>query len=287
MNQKNNKLGDSQAAILAQALPFMQRYEGKVIVVKYGGAALEEGKEEAAALFASDCVLLRQSGLKPVIVHGGGKHINKMLERLNIKSQFKDGLRITTREMAEVIEMVLAGHVNKKIVDCIAQAGGRAVGISGRDGKLMSVKKTADESLGFVGEPDKVDIKIITTLLEAGAIPVIAPTASDEQGQIYNINADIFAGALASALGAARLLMMTDVIGLMERDGSLITSLSVDNANGILASGIASQGMKPKIETCIQAVRQGVEAAVILDGRKPHALLLELFTPHGVGTMIQ
>jgi acetylglutamate kinase len=244
-------------------------------------------EEEAAKLFAQDVVLLRQSGLKPVIVHGGGKHINKMLERLNIKSEFKNGLRITTKEMAEVIEMVLAGHINKIIVDDIGQANGRAVGITGRDGQLMSVKKIADEALGFVGEPDKIDIKIIMTLLEAGIIPVVAPTGSDGQGQVYNVNADVAAGALAGALGATRLLMMTDVIGLMERDGSLIPSLSAEDARGLLASGVATEGMKPKIETCVQAVRDGVEAAVILDGRKPHALLLELFTPHGVGTMIQ
>ena len=282
-NNVQNNLGEEQAAILAQALPFMQAYDNKIVVIKYGGAAMEE---DAAHNFAHDVVLLRQSGVKPVIVHGGGKHINRMLERLGIQSQFQNGLRVTTKEMAEIIEMVLAGNINKKIVDTISRAHGKAVGLSGRDGNLMQVKKYNDD-LGFVGVPDKIDNKIITTLLNENLIPVIAPTASSEEGQVYNINADVAAGAIAASLKATRLLMMTDVIGLMEADGSLIPSLSTEDANAILASGIATEGMRPKIETCIQAVRQGVEAAVILDGRKPHALLLELFTPHGIGTMIQ
>lgn len=280
-----NNLGGEQAAILASALPFMQRYSGKIIVIKYGGAAMES--EAAAKLFAQDVVLLWQSGVLPVIVHGGGKDINAMLERLNIKSEFKDGLRVTSKETAEVVEMVLAGPINKKIVENIAASGGRAVGISGRDGLLMKVKKHEGQDLGFVGVPHKIDARVIHTLLAAGFIPVIAPIGSDEQGQVYNVNADNAAGAIAIHLGAMRLLMMTDVLGLLDRDGSLIPSLNSDDAQSIIQSGLATDGMKPKIETCVAAVRQGVQAAVILDGRQKHALLLELFTQHGLGTMIQ
>ena len=276
--------GDMQAKILAEALPFMQRYDGHIIVIKYGGAAMQA---ERAKDFARDVVLLRQSGVKPVIIHGGGRQIDEMLSALNIKSEFKDGLRVTSKRTAEIVEMVLAGHINKKIVDDIAAAGGRAVGIGGRDGRLMRAKKYNQGELGFVGQPDHIDTKIITTLLEAGMIPVIAPSASDIKGEIYNINADIAAGAIASALGAARLMILTDVIGLMDSDGALIPSLSTEDAQSMIVNGIATKGMRPKIETCIKAVRDGVEAAIILDGRHPHALLLELFTPHGAGTMIR
>lgn len=276
--------GDRRAKILAEALPFMQRYDGHIIVIKYGGAAMQA---ERAKDFARDVVLLRQSGVKPVIVHGGGKQIDAMLDELNIKSEFRNGLRVTSKRTAEIVEMVLAGHINKKIADDIAHAGGRAVGIGGRDGRLMRAKKYHQTDLGFVGVPDHIDTKIITTLLAAGMIPVIAPSASDGEGEIYNINADIAAGAIASALGAARLIILTDVIGLMDRAGQLIPSLSADDAQSLIINHIATEGMRPKIETCVKAVREGVEAAIILDGRNPHALLLELFTPHGVGTMIK
>lgn len=283
-DERSNEIALDQAAILASALPFMQLYDGRCVVIKQGGAAMEG---YGAKSFAQDVVLLQQSGVKPVIVHGGGKQIDAMLARLGIKSEFKNGLRITTQEIVEIVEMVLAGHINKKITDDVAASGGCAVGISGRDGKLISAKKHKEEGLGFVGLVDKVDINIITTMLDAGIIPVIAPTASDASGQVYNINADSVAGSIAAHLGAQRLIMMSDVIGLMENDGTLIPSLSAEDANSILASGVVKDGMRPKIETCIAAVREGVEAAVILDGRKPHALLLELFTPHGVGTMIK
>lgn len=283
-HKKPNDLAMDQAEILASALPFMQLYDGRCVVIKQGGSSMEASNAKS---FAQDVVLLQQSGVKPVIVHGGGKQIDSMLERLNIKSEFKNGLRITNKETVEIVEMVLAGHINKKITDDIAASGGCAVGLSGRDGKLISAKKHQEEGLGFVGMVDKVDINIITTMLDAGIIPVIAPTASDEEGQVYNINADSVAGAIATHLGALRLIMMSDVIGLMESDGELIPSLSSEDANSILASGDVKDGMRPKIETCIAAVRGGVDAAVVLDGRKPHALLLELFTPHGVGTMIK
>ena len=287
---KQKARGDEQARILAEALPFMQRYDGCVVVIKYGGAAM--GDEQLARDFARDVVLLRQSGVRPVIVHGGGKQINAMLEQLNIKTEFRNGLRVTDQRTAEVVEMVLSGHINKKITDDIVRAGGCAVGICGRDGKLMQAKKLALSSdseiddLGFVGQPEKIDTKIIATLLDAGMIPVIAPCASDQQGRVYNINADTAAGAIASALAATRLILLTDVIGLLDRDGSLVPKLSAEDAQSLIAADIATDGMRPKIATCIQAVREGVDAAIILDGRRPHALLLELFTAHGVGTMI-
>ena len=287
---KQKARGDEQARILAEALPFMQLYDGCVVVIKYGGAAM--GDEQLARDFARDVVLLRQSGVRPVIVHGGGKQINAMLEQLNLKTEFRNGLRVTDQRTAEVVEMVLSGHINKKITDDIVRAGGCAVGICGRDGKLMQAKKLASSSdseiddLGFVGQPEKIDTKIIATLLDAGMIPVIAPCASDQQGRVYNINADTAAGALASALAATRLILLTDVIGLLDRDGSLVPKLSAEDAQSLIAADIATDGMRPKIATCIQAVREGVDAAIILDGRRPHALLLELFTAHGVGTMI-
>ena len=287
---KQKARGDEQARILAEALPFMQLYDGCVVVIKYGGAAM--GDEQLARDFARDVVLLRQSGVRPVIVHGGGKQINTMLEQLNIKTEFRNGLRVTDQRTAEVVEMVLSGHINKKITDDIVRAGGCAVGICGRDGKLMQAKKLTSSSdseiddLGFVGQPEKIDTKIIATLLDAGMIPVIAPCASDQQGRVYNINADTAAGALASALAATRLILLTDVIGLLDRDGSLVPKLSAEDAQSLIAADIATDGMRPKIATCIQAVREGVDAAIILDGRRPHALLLELFTAHGVGTMI-
>ncbi len=290
MASQEENLGAAQARILAEALPFMQLYDGCVVVIKYGGAAMSD--ERLAADFARDVVLLRQSGVRPVIVHGGGRQINDMLAQLNIKTAFRNGLRITDRRTAEVVEMVLSGHINKKITDDIGRAGGRAAGICGRDGKLMQAKKLAateneKDDLGFVGAPDKIETGIITTLLDAGMIPVIAPTSSDAQGDIYNINADTAAGAIASALAATRLILLTDVAGLLDRDGSLVPRLSAENAQSLIDSGVAADGMRPKIATCIDAVRQGVDAAVILDGRKPHALLLELFTAHGVGTMIK
>ncbi len=285
MSQNQNNPGAARAEILSQALPFMQRYAGKIVVIKYGGAAMEDGL--AAKSFAQDVVLLHQSGVLPVVVHGGGKAINKMFDQLNIKSEFKNGLRITTKAMAKVVEMVLAGSVNKKIVDDMGAAGGQAVGLSGRDGNLMRVKKYDLEDLGFVGQPDKINKEIIMTLLAAGIIPVIAPIGSDAQGQVYNVNADVAAGAIAAELGAVRLLMMTDVAGLMDKDETLVPHLSAENAKALVESGVATDGMRPKIEMCVQAVRSGVKAAVILDGRQTHALLLELFTPHGVGTMIE
>ena len=290
---KQEAKGETAARILAEALPFMQLYDGCVVVIKYGGAAM--GDEQLARDFARDVVLLRQSGVRPVIVHGGGKQINAMLEQLNIKTEFRNGLRVTDQRTAEVVEMVLSGHINKKITDDIVRAGGCAVGICGRDGKLMQAKKLTpppeskqgeSDDLGFVGQPEKIDTKIIATLLDAGMIPVIAPCASDQQGRVYNINADTAAGAIASALKAARLILLTDVIGLIDRDGSLVPKLSAEDAQSLIAANIATDGMRPKIATCIQAVREGVDAAIILDGRRPHALLLELFTAHGVGTMI-
>ncbi len=282
--------GDQRARILAEALPFMQLYDGCVVVVKYGGAAM--GDQKLARDFARDIVLLRQSGVQPVIVHGGGKQINEMLAQLNIQTEFRNGLRVTDQRTAEIVEMVLSGHINKKITDDIIRAGGCAVGIGGRDGNLIEAKKLTaraenkEDDLGFVGQPEKINVTIITTLLDAAMIPVIAPCASDQQGRVYNINADTVAGAIASALAATRLILLTDVVGLLDHDGSLVPKLSAEDAQSLIATGVATDGMRPKITTCIDAVRQGVEAAIILDGRRPHALLLELFTAHGVGTMI-
>ena len=286
-----------EADILVQALPFLRRYAGVTVVVKYGGHAM--GDEGLAAKFGRDIALLKQVGVNPVVVHGGGPQINAMLKRLAIQSTFVDGLRVTDAAMVEVVEMVLAGTVNKHVAGLINGAGALAVGICGKDGgmirarKLTRTVKDPDShieralDLGFVGEPVHVDVRVIHALTGAGLIPVIAPVGMGEDGQTYNINADDVAGAVAAALGAQRLLMLTDVAGVLDRDRQLIPEMTVAEAEAGIADGMISGGMIPKVENCVEAVRGGVKGAVILDGRMQHACLLELFKEGGLGTLIR
>ncbi|MFO1069387.1 MAG: acetylglutamate kinase [Geminicoccaceae bacterium] len=284
------------AGTLIEALPFMRRYQDAVMVIKYGGHAM--GDTQAARDFAHDVVLLKQVGIEPVVVHGGGPQIKAMLDRLAIKSSFVDGLRVTDAATVEVVEMVLAGKINKEIVTAIQAAGGKAAGICGKDARLLQARKltrtrrdpdSAIEQvvdLGFVGEPVKVDTDIVDVFIGTDIIPVIAPIGMGEDGQSYNINADTAAGAIAAALKARKLLMLTDVRGVLDRDKQLLTDLRAGEARALIADGTISGGMIPKVETCLEAVDGGVDAAVILDGREPHAILLELFTEHGFGTQI-
>tara|TARA_B100000282_G_C31730703_1_gene490792 strand:+ start:1491 stop:2444 length:954 start_codon:yes stop_codon:yes gene_type:complete len=286
-----------KTGMLVEALPFMRRYSDQTLVVKFGGHAM--GEADYVSAFAADIALLDQVGARPVVVHGGGPQIGAMLKKLQIESKFIDGLRVTDEATISVVEMVLAGGINKALVAAIAQAGGRAVGISGKDGglitarKLMATAKTEGSAieeaidLGFVGEPDHVDTGVLDALNAAKLIPVVAPVGSDGSGETYNINADTAAGAIAAALGATRMLMLTDVAGVLDSDGNLITDLTVSQAEALIRDGTVSGGMIPKVETCINAVLGGAEAAVIMDGRAPHALLVELFTEHGMGTMIR
>ena len=286
-----------QARILAHALPFLRRYAGATIVIKYGGHAM--GEENLAHMFGRDIALLKQVGMNPVVVHGGGPQINSMLARLKISSTFVDGLRVTDQAMVEVVEMVLAGTVNKMVAGLINKAGALAVGICGKDGGLIRARKLRrtvvdpgsrierELDLGFVGEPEHVDVRVIHALTGAGLIPVIAPVGVGEDGQTYNINADTVAGAVAGALGASRLLMLTDVAGVLGADKKLIAEMTVADVEAGVASGFISGGMIPKVENCVNAVKRGVKGAVILDGRQPHACLLELFTEGGHGTIIR
>ena len=278
------------ARTLTDALPYMQKYAGKRFVIKYGGHAMVD--KELARVFARDVTLLRQVGILPVVVHGGGPQIGSMLKRLNIESRFVDGLRVTDAAAMEVVEMVLAGSINKEIVAAINEAGGKAVGISGKDDNLLLARKTEMTKdgervdLGLVGEPDKVNPGIIRSLEQAGVIPVIAPVGFGPDGKTYNINADTAAGAIAAAIGAARLLMLTDVPGVLDKAGILVQQLTAGEVRALAADGTISGGMIPKLETCLAAVESGVEAAVILDGRVPHSMLLEIFTPQGIGTLV-
>jgi len=286
----------AKAGVLAEALPYMRRFSGQCFVIKYGGHAM--GDSSLAADFARDIVLLKQVGIDPIIVHGGGPQIGAMLERLKIKSEFIDGLRVTDAETVEIVEMVLSGSINKQIVSAINAAGGRAIGLSGKDGNLMSVRKlrrTQRETdsniekildLGFVGDPSHVSSDLLESLIKADIIPVIAPIGVGEDGATYNVNADTAAGAVASAVGAARLLMLTDVPGVLDKTGELIADIGVEQARALIADGTISGGMIPKVETCIEAVENNVEAAVIMDGRAAHSLLIEIFTEHGIGSAI-
>ena len=288
----------AKAETLTEALPYLQRYAGRTFVVKYGGHAM--GDPERQRDFAEDMVLLKAIGINPVVVHGGGPQIGEMLKRLGVESRFVDGLRVTDKATAEVAEMVLAGSINKEIVGWIGQAGGRAVGISGKDARLVTAEKVggrrdADRlqgierhvDLGFVGEPVAIDRSIIDTLTAAGVIPVIAPVAIGADGHTYNINADTMAGAIAAALGAARFFLLTDVVGVLDKAGELLTDLDAERIGTLIADGTVSGGMIPKLETCVQAVAAGVDAAVIIDGRVPHAILLEIFTRAGAGTLVR
>jgi acetylglutamate kinase len=278
------------ARTISEALPYMRRYSGKSFVIKYGGHAMVD--KELAEVFARDIVLLKQVGINPIVVHGGGPQINDMLKRLNIKSEFIDGLRVTDAAAMQVVEMVLAGSINKSIVGAIQAAGGAAVGLSGRDGGLLLAKKQLMQKdgksidLGFVGDPETVNPQVLKTAAAGGLIPVIAPVGYGEDGQTYNINADTAAGAIAAAVSASRLLLLTDVAGVLDKNSKLIENLTVAETRALMSDGTISGGMIPKLETCIEAVEHGVDAAVILDGRVPHALLLEIFTPHGVGTLV-
>jgi acetylglutamate kinase len=286
----------AKAETLTEALPYLQRYAGKTFVVKYGGHAM--GDAALARDFAADIVLLKAVGINPVVVHGGGPQIGAMLKRVGVESNFVDGLRVTTKETAEIAEMVLSGAINKELVGWINAAGGKAVGISGKDGgfvhavKVTRTQKDPDSNieqvvdLGFVGEPDRVDRTIIDTLSSAGMIPVIAPIGVGDDGHTYNINADTMAGAIAAALGASRLLLLTDVAGVLDKSGALLTDLDPTAIAVLQADGTISGGMIPKIQTCVDAVDAGVDAAVILDGRVPHAMLIEMFTDKGAGTLV-
>ena len=298
MNPKNSplKVWLEKAKTLSEALPYMRRYAGETFVIKYGGHAM--GDPKLAKPFARDVVLLKQVGINPVVVHGGGPQIGEMLERLKIKSSFVDGLRVTDRATVEIVEMVLSGSINKQIVTTINEAGGTAVGLSGKDGNLIEARKlrrTRRESdsniekildLGFVGEPHRVKPHVLGCLNESDIIPVIAPIGVGPKGETYNINADTVAGALAPALGATRLLMLTDVAGVLDKSGRLVSKMTLAEARGYIKDGAIEGGMIPKVETCIAAVESHVDAAVIIDGTVPHALLLEIFTEHGVGTLI-
>ena len=286
-----------QARILAHALPYLRRYAGATVVVKYGGHAM--GEQHLAEGFGRDIALLKQVGINPVIVHGGGPQINAMLKRLAIQSTFVDGLRVTDAAMVEVVEMVLAGTVNKHVAGLINQAGALAVGICGKDGGLIRARKLQrtikdpgsrierELDLGFVGEPAEIDVRVIHALTGSGLIPVIAPVGQDEHGQTFNINADTVAGAIAAALGAKRLLMLTDVPGVLDGEKKLMPDLTVADVARHIESGVISGGMIPKVETCVSAVLGGVKAAVIMDGKLPHACLLEMFLQTGIGTLIR
>ncbi|MBO6086188.1 MAG: acetylglutamate kinase [Acetobacter sp.] len=280
-----------EAAILAGALPYLRRYAGDTIVIKYGGHAM--GDDILSSAFGRDIALLKLVGINPVVVHGGGPQINQMFERLGISSTFIDGLRVTDADMMDVIEMVLSGSVNKEVARLITQAGALAVGVSGKDGHMITACKMKrahhdhQHDLGYVGTPIKVDPRVIYALSGSGLIPVIAPIGLGEDGTTYNINADTAAGAVAGAVRATRLLMLTDVAGVLDRKGELIPELTASQARQAIEQGIIIGGMIPKVETCIEAVEGGAQAAVIIDGRIPHACLLELFTADGSGTLIR
>jgi acetylglutamate kinase len=284
------------ARILVEALPHMQRYDEETVVIKYGGHAM--GAEQTARDFAQDVVLLEQTAINPVVVHGGGPQIAAMLKKLGIKSEFVDGLRITDAQTVEIVEMVLAGSINKQIVGYINAAGGKAIGLCGKDGNMVQAKKVSRTvtdpdshiekviDLGFVGDPEKVDITILNQMIGREMIPVLAPLATAADGGTFNVNADTFAGAIAGALKAKRLLLLTDVAGVLDKSKKLIHDLSVADARRLIADGTISGGMIPKVETCIYALDQGVEGVVIMDGKVPHAVLLELLTDHGIGTLM-
>lgn len=287
----------AKAETLTEALPYIQRYAGRTFVVKYGGHAM--GDPEAARDFAEDVVLLKAIGINVVVVHGGGPQIGAMLEKLGVESQFIGGLRVTDAETAKIAEMVLAGSINKEIVGWLGAAGGRAVGISGKDGNLVLCEKIGGKrapnpdsgiernvDLGFVGEPVAVDRRILDSLSGDGIIPVVAPVGIGADGHTYNVNADTMAGAIAAALGASRLFLLTDVAGVLDKEKRLLTDLTPADIQGLQADGTVTGGMIPKLETCVHAVEQGVDAAVILDGRVPHAMLLEIFTDSGAGTLV-
>lgn len=284
------------AHTISDALPYLRKFAGQTFVIKYGGHAM--GDAALSAEFAKDIVLLKQVGINPVVVHGGGPQIGAMLKRLNIQSDFIDGLRVTDQATVEIVEMVLSGNINKGIVANINEQGGTAIGISGKDGNMMLARKLRRThrdpdsnierilDLGFVGEPQAVNADVIEFLVDSDIIPVIAPLGVGEDGHTYNINADTMAGAIAGALNAQKMIMLTDVQGVLDKDKNLLTQLVPADVDRLKSDGTIQGGMIPKVETCVQAVREGASTATILDGRVPHAILLEIFTPQGVGTMI-
>ncbi len=286
LKRQEIQTGWKSAKELSEALPFIQRYSGQTIVIKFGGHAM--GNKDLTMQFARDVVLLKQFGLCPIIVHGGGPQIGSMLEKLKIKTKFVDGLRVSDIETVAVAEMVLSGAINKSIVQAINDAGGRAVGLSGRDANLITATQK-DSTLGFTGTPEATDISVLNVLTSAepGFIPVISPISSGNDGNFYNVNADTAAGILAGALKASRLMLLTDVEGVMDNDKNLLTDLSIDDAEILIEEGVAKAGMIPKLKTAIDSISRGVKAVVILDGRKPHGLLVELFTDQGAGTLIK
>ncbi len=284
------------ARILSEALPFLQRYDDQIIVVKFGGHAMVDAK--LAQQFARDMVMLKVCGLNPIVVHGGGPQINKMLDKLQVKAEFREGLRVTDDETMAIVEMVLAGSINKAIVASIQQAGGRAVGVSGKDGNLLIAERYTKQKkdpetgkmitidFGQVGEPARVNSEILTMIMKADAIPVVAPIGVGWDGDTYNVNADTAAGAIATATGAKRLLLLTDVAGVLDKNKQLISELKIGDVAALIEEGTITGGMIPKIESAVAVVESGVEGVIILDGRVPHSVLLELLTPHGVGTRI-
>jgi len=299
LNKNNNIQSEwlKKADLLTETLPFMKRYANKVIVLKFGGNAM--GKKEYVTSFAKDIVLLQQVGMFPVVVHGGGPQIGEMLSKLEIKTEFINGLRVTDSATIDVVEMVLSGVANKSIVTAISNEGAKSVGISGKDGNLITAKRLMklDENsdsnvekaidLGYVGEPEKIDPQVINALINEKMIPVIAPVGMGSDGLTYNINADTAAGAISASMKASRMIMLTDVPGVLDENGNLISELTINQASELIKNKVVSGGMIPKIQTCINAVLGGAEASVIMDGRMPHSLLLELFTEHGVGTIIR
>lgn len=285
MQRRKNETGWQSAQTLSEALPFIQQYAGRTVVIKFGGHAM--GDAELTRQFANDVVLLKHLGVRPVIVHGGGPQIGRMLERLNIKSEFVDGLRVSDIETVEIAEMVLSGAINKSLVQAINEAGGRAVGISGKDaGLIHATAKRKD--LGFAGEPDAVDTAVLDVLAAAdpGFIPVVSPISAGDEGTTLNVNADTAAGVIAQKLNASRLMLLTDVAGVMDSDKNVLTNVKASDAKALIKDGTAQGGMIPKLQTAIDAVENGVDAVVILDGRRAHGLIVELFTDHGAGTLI-
>ncbi|ENN94129.1 acetylglutamate kinase [Bartonella bovis] len=287
---------EKQAAFLSSALPYMQKYENKTVVVKYGGHAM--GDPALGRAFARDIALLKQSGINPVVVHGGGPQIAEILRKMGIESRFENGLRVTDEKIVEVVEMVLAGSINKEIVALINAEGEWAIGLCGKDGNMVFAEKAYKTiidpnshiervlDLGFVGEPVEIDRTLLDLLARSEMIPVLAPVAPGRDGKTYNINADIFAGAISGALKAKRLLFLTDVPGVLDKEGKILKELTISEAEYLIKDGTISNGMIPKVETCIEAIQNGVEGVVILNGKTPHSVLLELFTEHGVGTLI-
>src|SRR5580692_9769969 len=296
MSQSDPISPEIQARILSEALPYMQRYDEEVVVVKYGGHAM--GDEHLAREFARDIVLLEQTAINPIVVHGGGPQIEAMLKRVGVQSHYEAGLRITDEKTLEIVEMVLSGLINKQMVGYMNEAGGKAIGLCGKDGNMVVARKlrrtVIDPSshiervvdLGFVGEPDKVDVTVLDQILGRELIPVLAPVAMSSVGGTYNVNADTFAGAIAGALKAKRLLLLTDVPGVLDKSKQLIKQLTIADARRLIADGTISGGMIPKVETCIYALEAGVEGVVILDGKVEHAVLLELLTDLGAGTLL-